>query len=97
MTDRAAWARPLSVRNVLERREHAVRVVGGGARLAAQQLPALLTHAAELHVLVLLILAICSSRCHGDAGFALGWTVLLTVRAAPLALGRLLQLRLQAH
>lgn len=52
---RAAGADPLSVGDLGERRVQAVDVVGRGARVAAQQLPAVFAHPAELHVVVVLL------------------------------------------
>jgi hypothetical protein len=60
-------------------------VVGVDAGVAAQQLTALLARPAELGVLVVIVLLLNDGRA-----------VLLAVRAAPLALGRLLQLRVEA-
>lgn len=58
----AAGADPLSVGNLGERRVQAVDVVGGGAGVTAEQLSAVLTHSAELNVVVVFLLhAIISS------------------------------------
>jgi len=53
---RAAGADPLPVGDLGQRGVQAVDVVRGGARVAAQQLAAVLAHAAELHVVVVLLL-----------------------------------------
>lgn len=55
-THRAAWAQPFTVRYLRQRRVQAVKVVRGRAGVAAQQLPPILTHPAELHVVILLLL-----------------------------------------
>lgn len=55
-THLAAGADPLSIRDFGERRVEAVDVVGGGAGVTAQQLPAILAHPAELNVVVVLFL-----------------------------------------
>lgn len=51
----AARAQPLPVGYLGQRRVQAVDVVGGRAGVAAQQLPSVFTHSAELHVVVLLL------------------------------------------
>lgn len=51
----AARTQPLPVGNLGQRRVQAVDVVGGRAGVAAQQLPSVFTHPAELHVVVLLL------------------------------------------
>lgn len=56
-THSTARAEPFTVWDLGQRRVEAVQVVGGGAGVAAEQLPAVLAHAAELHVVVLLLLA----------------------------------------
>lgn len=53
---RAAGADPLPVGDLGQRRVQAVDVVGGGAGVAAQQLPAVFAHATELHVVVVVLL-----------------------------------------
>lgn len=52
---RAAGADPLPVGDLGERRVQAVDVVGRGARVAAEQLPSVFAHPAELHVVVVLL------------------------------------------
>lgn len=52
-----AWAEPFTVRDLRQRRVEAVQVVGRRAGVTAQELAAVLAHAAELHVVILLLLA----------------------------------------
>lgn len=56
-THSTARAEPFTVWDLGQRRVEAVQVVGRGAGVAAEQLAAVLAHAAELHVVVLLLLA----------------------------------------
>lgn len=65
---RAPRAQPLAVGDLGQRRVEAMDVVGGGAGVAAQQLATVFAHAAELHVVVVLLLGRRpSGHAHPDA------------------------------
>jgi len=81
-TYRASWTLPIAIRDLRQGRGQAEDVISRGARITTQQFATIFTEPTELVVLVFLLVL-------GAFGLAM--------RAAPFALWRLLEIRVQTY